>query len=245
MQAADPSEFFLHGIIFLGFVGALFWARKRTRPFVEKEPELERAVTIFNFRSPTALILTILLSGWLYPQAPRLLSSILGAAALIPVVILLRQLLEKPLFPILNTLVIFYFVDRLREVFSALPFFARFISGGNGGRNNFSPLVPTLESLSSKVEAQHFRIFTSIRKTIPFVLALFAPPSRGYLRLCQSFQCDRQRHFGQRVYGSDFIYRRADHRKSSALCLSSCVRWFLCKWSENTASFSARKSSPF
>ena len=76
-QAAALSKYFsrhaggfvLHGIIFLVFVGALFWARRRTRPFVEQEPELERAVTIFKLPFATALILTILLSGWFYPQA--------------------------------------------------------------------------------------------------------------------------------------------------------------------------------
>ena len=182
-QAAALNEYFrrqaggfvLHGIIFLVFVGALFWARRRTQPFVEKEPELERAVMIFKLPFATALILTILLSGWFYPQAPRLLSSLLGAAALIPVVILLRRLLEKPLFPILNALVIFYFVDRLREVSAALPLVSRglFLSEMLGA---IIFLVWFLRSkrLSSQIEAQHFRIFTVIKKTIPFALAIFA-----------------------------------------------------------------------
>ena len=144
-------------------------------PFVEQEPELERAVTIFKLPFATALILTILLSNWFYPQAPRLLSSLLGAAALIPVVILLRRLLEKPLFPILNALVIFYFVDRLREVSAALPLVSRglFLLEMLGA---IIFLVWFLRSkrLSSKIEARHFRIFTVIRKVIPFVLVIFA-----------------------------------------------------------------------
>ncbi|CAN5424638.1 hypothetical protein BH10ACI1_BH10ACI1_06370 [soil metagenome] len=172
--ARMSSRFVLHGILLIFLIGGLFWARQRVRPVVEKEPELERAVTVFKLPIVTALILSVLLNGWLYPQAPRLLSSILGAAALIPVVILLRRLLEKPLFPILNALVIFYFVDRLREVCAALPVVSRvlFLAEMLGG---IIFLVWFLRSkrLASKVEAGHFRLFSLIRKVIPFVLAIF------------------------------------------------------------------------
>ena len=254
-QAAALSEYFrrqaggfvLHGIIFLGFVGALFWARRRTRPFVEIEPELERAVMIFKLPFATALILTILLSGWFYPQAPRLLSSLLGAAALIPVVILLRRLLEKPLFPILNALVIFYFVDRLREVSAALPLVSRVLFLAEmAGAIIFLVWFLRSKRLSSKIEAQHFRIFTVIKKTIPFALAIFAAAFFanifGFVSLSNVI--------GNGILGSAYIaliliYRRADRRKSSAYSHFVCDRWFHCKWSENIASLSAQKSSAF
>ncbi|MGI8786935.1 MAG: mechanosensitive ion channel domain-containing protein [Pyrinomonadaceae bacterium] len=181
-QAADLSEyaarqsdrFILHGIILILLVGGLFWARRRVRPFVEKEPELEQAVTIFKLPVITALILTILLSGWLYPQAPRLLSSLLGAAALIPVVVLLRRLLEKPLFPILNALVIFYFVDRLREITAALPTVSRVLFIAEmAGAIIFLVWFLRSKRLASKVEAGHFRVFAAIKKAIPFALVIF------------------------------------------------------------------------
>ncbi len=71
----------------------------------------------------------------------------LGAVALIPGIILLRHLIEKSLFPILNALVIFYFVDRLREVTDSLPIdFAHLVFGGNARRDYFSRLAFALET---------------------------------------------------------------------------------------------------
>ena len=67
------------------------------------------------------------MSGLLYPQAPRMLSAILGAAALIPTIIILRQLVERPLFPVLNALVVFYFIDLLRTISTALPLASRLL----------------------------------------------------------------------------------------------------------------------
>ena len=81
----------------------------------------------FKFPSATALVLSILLSGWIYPQAPRMLSAILGAAALVPTIIILRQLVERHLFPVLNALVVFYFIDQLRTIAAALPLVSRLL----------------------------------------------------------------------------------------------------------------------
>ena len=170
----QSDRFALHGIILILLIGGLIWARQRVRPVVEKEPELERAVTIFKLPVVTALILSILLSGWLYPQAPRLLASLLGAAALIPVVILLRRLLEKPLFPILNALVIFYFVDRLRDVTASVSLVSRvlFLAEMLGGIIFFIWFLRS-KRLARKIEAGHFHLFTLIKKAIPFVIAIF------------------------------------------------------------------------
>ena len=120
-------QFVLHAFILLMLVAALYWARRRVQPWVVEEPSLEGVAQIFNLPVATALILSILLSGWIYPQAPRLLSAILGAAALVPTVIILRQLVERHLYPILNALVIFYFVDQLRAVASALALMSRLL----------------------------------------------------------------------------------------------------------------------
>ncbi len=171
----QSDRFILHGVVFLIFLGALFWARRRIRPLVEKEPEIERAVMIFKMPLATALILGALLSGWFYPQAPRFLTAILGVLAIIPVVILLRQLLEKPLFPILNALVVFYFVDHLREITASLPLVSRllFLTEILGA---IIFLIWFLRSkrLSAKVEVQHYRIFTVVKKAIPLTLFIFA-----------------------------------------------------------------------
>lgn len=170
----QSERFFLHFILLIILIGGLYWARKGVRPKVKEEPKLEQATVVFEYPISTALILTILLSGWLYPQAPRILSSLLGAAALIPGIIILRRLLEKPLFPILNALVIFYFIDRLREVTASLPLLSRILFLAEMlGAIFFLVWVLRSKRLTDKIQVKHQRIFTIIRKIIPFALGIF------------------------------------------------------------------------
>ncbi len=172
--SAHVERFALHGILFLIMTAGLYWARGRVHPFVEKEPKLEKAAQIFSLPIATALILSILASTWLYPQAPRLLTSILGAAALVPVVVLLRRMVERPLFIILNALVVLYFVDRLRDILVNQPLTARILFLIEMlGAILFMLWFLKSKKLSGGVEAAHYRIFKSIRKVIPFVLAIF------------------------------------------------------------------------
>ncbi len=169
------DRFVLHGILLILLIGGLFWARRGVRPKVLEEPKLEQATVVFEYPLATALILTILLSGWLYPQAPRILSALLGAAALIPGVIILRRLIEKSLFPILNALMIFYFVDRLREVTASLPVVSRVLFLAEMlAAIIFLAWVLRSKYLSNKIQVKHQRIFTLIKKAIPFALAIFA-----------------------------------------------------------------------
>ncbi len=170
----QSDRFFLHGILLILLIGGLFWARKGVRPKVKEEPKLKQATVIFEYPVSTALILTILLSGWFYPQAPRILSSLLGAAALIPGIIILRNLIEKPLFPILNALVIFYFIDRLRDVTASLPIISRTLFLAEMlGAIFFLVWVLRSKRLTNKIQVKHQRIFTIIKKIIPFALGIF------------------------------------------------------------------------
>ncbi|MEP7039742.1 MAG: mechanosensitive ion channel domain-containing protein [Acidobacteriota bacterium] len=170
----QSDRFFLHGILLVLLIGGLFWGRKGVRPKVKEEPKLKQATVVFEYPISTALILTILLSGWLYPQAPRILSSLLGAAALIPGIIILRNLIEKSLFPILNALMIFYFIDRLRDVTASLPVISRTLFLAEMlGAIIFLLWVLRSKRLTDKIPVKHQRIFTTIKKIIPFALGIF------------------------------------------------------------------------
>jgi small-conductance mechanosensitive channel len=68
-----------------------------------------------------------LISPVIYPQAPRLIQAILATLALIPTVVILRRLLDRNLSPILNALVIMYFVDQIRVLAASLPQLARLL----------------------------------------------------------------------------------------------------------------------
>ena len=123
-----PFSFPLHGLIILVLAGAMHWFGCRVRKWSEREPTVLGAVPVFDLPVSTALVLSCFLGrGSLYPQAPRLLTAIIGAAALIPTVLILRRLLERNLYPILNALVIMYFVDQLRHIAAAIPLVARFL----------------------------------------------------------------------------------------------------------------------
>ncbi len=172
---ARIDRFALHGLLFILLTASLYWARSRMRPRVKQEPKLETAAQIFELPFVTALILSVVVSRWFYPEAPRLLSAVIWAAALLPVVILLRRLVERPLFIFLNILVVLYFIDRLREILVGQPIVARvvFLTEMLGA---ILFLVWFLRStkVAERVEARHYRIFELVRKAIPFALAIFA-----------------------------------------------------------------------
>ncbi len=175
IYAAERAERFgLHGLVFILITAALYWARSRVHPFVEKEPKLEKAAQIFAVPVATGLILTIIFSTWFYPQAPRMLTSLIGAAALVPVVVLLRRMVDRPLFIILNALVALYFVDTLREILANQPFTARIVLLMEMlGAILFLIWFLKSKSLLKNVEAAHYRIFKTIRKMIPIALVIF------------------------------------------------------------------------
>jgi small-conductance mechanosensitive channel len=123
-----PFTFLIHALTILVLLVAIHWLDRRVRKWSEREPNLQRVAPVFNLPVSAAVALSCLFTRWsLYPQAPRLLLAIIGAAALIPTVLILRRLLERNLFPILNALVIMYFVDQLRAITASLPLLTRFL----------------------------------------------------------------------------------------------------------------------
>jgi potassium efflux system protein len=72
----------------------------------------------------------MLLVPVIYAQAPRLILAIMGALTLIPAAIILRRLLDRHSYPILNAIVIMYFAGQLRVLVASLPVLARFIFFG-------------------------------------------------------------------------------------------------------------------
>jgi len=123
----QPEKFFAHAAVFFVLIIALYWVRRRAATWTVEEPSATRALRILNAPIATALLLSILVGGWIYPEAPRLFWALLGTAALFPAVLILRQLLEHSLWPVLNALVVFYFVDRLRMIAAALPLLSRLL----------------------------------------------------------------------------------------------------------------------
>jgi potassium-dependent mechanosensitive channel len=124
---ARPTIFLLHAIIILILVVVVHWLRRGVHKWTEEEPSLRRAAPVFDLPVSTATALSFVIIAPVYSLAPGLLRAILGAAVLIPTTLILRRLIDRTLFPILNALLVFYFVDQLRLITAALPLFSRFI----------------------------------------------------------------------------------------------------------------------
>ncbi len=170
----QQEGFFWHLFILILLIVSLYWVRQRVQPLIKKEPKIKRAMSVFQIPVATSLVLTILLSSWFYPQPPRMLTAILGALALIPGILILRRLLEKPMFRILNALMIFYFVDRLRDIFTSLPIITRylFLAEMLGGVIFFVWFLRS-KKLSDSIQVRHKRIFNIIKKVIPLAIVVF------------------------------------------------------------------------
>jgi small-conductance mechanosensitive channel len=123
-----PFTFLIHALIILVLAVGLHWFGRQVRKWSEKEPSLQAVAPIYDLPVSTALALSFLATRWLlYSQAPRLLVAITGAVALIPTALILRRLLERNLVPILNAMVVMYFVDQLRQICASVPLLARLL----------------------------------------------------------------------------------------------------------------------
>ena len=122
-----PFTFLIHALFVLLMATALHWMRRRIRGLAEEKPELQHALPILDLPVSTALALSMLLLPVIYVQAPRLIHTIMGAVTLIPAAVILRRLLDRHSFPILNAIIILYFVGQLRVLAASLPVAGRFV----------------------------------------------------------------------------------------------------------------------
>ncbi len=122
-----PFTFLFHALAILVIAVALQLMRRRIRKAPGKIQDLPRAMPIFDLPVSAAFALSILFLPSIYPQAPRLVQAFMGAVVLIPTVIILRRLLHRNLYPILNALVIIYIVSQLRILAASVADFSRFI----------------------------------------------------------------------------------------------------------------------
>jgi small-conductance mechanosensitive channel len=119
------GSFALQGVLFLAILFGLIGVRRTLQKL--GGDEASHAARVFDSPLATALVLTLLASSWIYPEAPRLFLAISGAAAMIPTILVVRKLIDRRLFPVLNALVVFYFVDQLRVVAASQAVLSRLL----------------------------------------------------------------------------------------------------------------------
>jgi len=110
----------LHGVLLVVTAVFMFVARRRVRVRAATDEGLAGVAVIFERPISLAVLLVVLLSIWTLPQ-PRPVAEFVALALLVPAVLILRSLLDRPVFPLLNALVVFWMVDRTRGMLGSLP----------------------------------------------------------------------------------------------------------------------------
>jgi potassium-dependent mechanosensitive channel len=114
--------FVVHGILIVFLLGFLYWERPRVNRWSAEEPGFGRVAPIFDVPIATAVAFSFLPSHSIYPLAPQLLMAALVAGSLIATTIVLRKLIDRRLFPILNALLALYLLEQSRV---SLPLLSR------------------------------------------------------------------------------------------------------------------------
>jgi len=122
-----PFAFLVHALLIVLIAIALQLMRRRMRKVTEEKTRSTARGA--DPRSPglDGLLLSLLIVAPIYPQAPRFIQAIMGTAALIPTVLILRKLLQPNSYPILSALVVLYFVGQLRLLAASLPHSGRLL----------------------------------------------------------------------------------------------------------------------
>jgi potassium efflux system protein len=183
-----PFTFLIHALFIVLVASSLHWMRRRIRKLAEKKPDLARALPILDLPVSTAFALSMLLVPLIYEQAPRLIHAIMGAITIVPTALVLRKLLARNSYPILNAIVILYFVGQLRILAASLPVLGRFIFLGQVlGASVFLVWVLRSWRLSAEFSETHGRIWRTIRAIakigLIFLPAAFLVNIFGYVNL--------------------------------------------------------------
>lgn len=120
-------EFIFHAAFLAGLIMLFLLSRQRIDFLCETDEGLKRNRTLFDMPIVTAVLLSMLFSTWFYPRAPRSLWLMIGVVAAVPLLLFARKVVEKRIYQVLCSVVVFYLVDRLRALFSPLPGIHRFL----------------------------------------------------------------------------------------------------------------------
>ena len=84
------------------------------------ERAIARSATVFQTPVSSAVVATVPLVPWIYPQAPRLMLGVLVGLMFIPVILVLRRLILKPLLPLLYSLGVFYLLGLIVSIYQGI-----------------------------------------------------------------------------------------------------------------------------
>jgi small-conductance mechanosensitive channel len=158
-----PLRFACHASIIAGLALAARRVRRRWGKKLEADPTTERSASVFRNPLPAAIVATLPLMPWLYPQAPRLLLAILGGAMLAPAILVLRRLVVPALRPLLYALAGFYALGLAVSITASLPALSRALFlltmvGGVVLLARFLWLVPRTPAYAGFATTRHWKV---------------------------------------------------------------------------------------
>lgn len=106
--------------LFVALIPLLARIRKRIPTWVERNPQVGRATPVVALPGSSAFLASLLITIWFYPPGPRVFGSLLGLISLIPMVRILRRLVDREFLPVIYAFATFFVLDRLRR-FADLP----------------------------------------------------------------------------------------------------------------------------
>ena len=103
------------------------WLQTTVRRMVAAKPELNRSIVIFEAPATVATLLALMIAAPFHSGVSPLLSAILDAAMLFPLLRIVKRIIEPPLVPITWALALFYLATQAHEALGAFPGIARLI----------------------------------------------------------------------------------------------------------------------
>jgi len=114
-------------LLFIAFVIVMLRVKRQIARWTDKDRALDRTNRVLQLPFSTASLLAIVAARLILYDAPRGVWIILAMLALIPIVVVLRSLIDRHLFPLVNALVVFFLVAQLRVLTASIPALSRFI----------------------------------------------------------------------------------------------------------------------
>jgi potassium-dependent mechanosensitive channel len=101
--------------------------RASARRQLEHEPGKPSPGQVFELPVSSALVIALLASVWIYPNAPRVLMNLVGVLVLLPAVLIVRRLASPAIAPAVYALAAFFLVDRIRDLCAVVPLLEQWV----------------------------------------------------------------------------------------------------------------------
>lgn len=125
--AKERERVVLFAVATVLLVMLVFTARNRIDRRLAGESDLASVRAIFGRPIALSMLIAFFCSLWIFTELATTFEPLFGAATLIPAVLILRQILDRPLFPLLTVAVSVFFANNFREMIAEAEVLSRLI----------------------------------------------------------------------------------------------------------------------